>query len=73
MDRGKYRRVGVQLWDCFIWAPLKEKEVKQERFNVLRPGKVVSQSQDTRRGPTMAGLFVEELHERFGGTGRCSR
>jgi len=22
VDGGKYRRVGVKLWDCFIWAPL---------------------------------------------------
>ena len=25
MDGGKYRRVGVKLWDCFIWAPLEVK------------------------------------------------
>ena len=29
VDRGKYRRVGVKLWDCFIWAPLEEKRLSK--------------------------------------------
>ena len=67
VDGGKYRRVGVKLWDCFIWAPLKENILYKRGSKFLRPDKDASRSQDTRRGPTMAGLSAEELHERFGG------